>query len=116
MWPNARLGIYCEFYYLSSGLDLGFDPEFATDAADDACRAKLLNVHLDLQFQNADDAISPTRWQADTFPEHARERISILHEGIDTEIACPDRSAQLTLRSGETLSAEDEIITFVARN
>lgn len=116
VWPNARLGIYCEFYYSSSGLDLGFDPEFDTDAADDACRTKLLNVHLDLQFQNADDAISPTIWQADTFPEHVRGRISVLHEGIDTEIACSDRSSQLTLRSGETLSAEDEIITFVARN
>ena len=28
IWPKAKLGIYCEFYYASEGQDVGFDPEF----------------------------------------------------------------------------------------
>ncbi|RKX39793.1 MAG: glycosyl transferase, partial [Verrucomicrobia bacterium] len=27
-WPNAKLGIYCEFYYHHEGATVGFDPEF----------------------------------------------------------------------------------------
>lgn len=28
VWPQARLGIYCEFFYHPHGADVGFDPEF----------------------------------------------------------------------------------------
>ena len=28
VWPNTRLGLYCEFNYSESGNDVGFDPEF----------------------------------------------------------------------------------------
>ena len=28
VWPDARMGIYCEFYYKDAGADVGFDPEF----------------------------------------------------------------------------------------
>ena len=32
VWPKAKLGIYCEFFYHPHGADVGFDPEFpATD-------------------------------------------------------------------------------------
>ncbi|HZW13199.1 MAG TPA: hypothetical protein VFF81_08415 [Noviherbaspirillum sp.] len=27
-WPQAKLGIYAEFFYHSTGADVGFDPEF----------------------------------------------------------------------------------------
>ena len=29
VWPQARLGIYCEFFYHSQVADVGFDPEFS---------------------------------------------------------------------------------------
>jgi len=39
VWPDAKLGIYCEFYYHAQGTDVGFDPEFPLqDAAGEACR------------------------------------------------------------------------------
>ena len=27
MWPKAKLGIYCEFYYRVHGIDTDFDPD-----------------------------------------------------------------------------------------
>ena len=27
IWPNVRLGIYCEFFYNYFDSDIGFDPE-----------------------------------------------------------------------------------------
>ena len=28
VWPEAKLKLYCEFFYHARGADVGFDPEF----------------------------------------------------------------------------------------
>ena len=115
VWPAARLGIYCEFYYRSQGTDVGFDPEFPADAAD-ACRVRLKNVSNLLHFDIADAGISPTQWQASTFPEPFRSRITVVHDGIDTAAVAPNPAASLTLNGSLVLTRADEVITFVNRN
>jgi glycosyltransferase involved in cell wall biosynthesis len=46
-----------------------------------------------------------------------RERISALHEGVDTELLRPNPKASFTLPgSGRALSGRDEVVTYVARN
>ncbi len=121
VWPEARLGIYCEFYYHPQGADVGFDPEFpAKDPEGDACRLLLKNVNNLLHFETADAGLSPTRWQADTFPERFRNKITVVHDGIDTDLIKPNPGVGLSLRMGQggeiTLSRGDEVITFVNRN
>jgi glycosyltransferase involved in cell wall biosynthesis len=119
VWPEAKLVIYSEFYYHASGTDVGFDPEFpALEAAACAMRAKNLNniAHFDI----ADAAISPTEWQRSTFPEPFRSKITVVHDGIDTDKLAPNPSASLTLTVGKSkplvLTKKDEILTFVNRN
>ncbi|MCB1361916.1 MAG: glycosyl transferase, partial [Rhodobacteraceae bacterium] len=46
-------------------------------------RVKNLNNHL--SFAMGDAGISPTRFQADTFPASFRDRISVMFDGIDTD-------------------------------
>ncbi|MES2298105.1 MAG: glycosyltransferase family 4 protein [Pseudomonadota bacterium] len=116
VWPQARLGIYCEFYYRNEGADVGFDPEFAAGEASDACRLRMKNVNALLHFESADGAISPTHWQASTFPAALRERITVAHDGIDCDAVAPDPAATLTLDDGTVLTRADEVITFVNRN
>ena len=120
VWPRAKLGVYCEFFYRSSGADTGFDPEFPASDPGDVCRLRLKNLNNLLHFQAADAGISPTHWQASTFPEPFRSRISVVHDGIDTDALKPHDGAQLTLNTaaGSQLifSRRDEIITFVNRN
>lgn len=116
VWPAARLGIYCEFFYNSSGADVGFDPEFAEADPGAACRLRLKNLNNLLHFETADAGLSPTHWQASTFPAKWRERISVVHDGIDTEALRPDRNVSITLNSRITLTRADEVITFVNRN
>lgn len=41
VWPKARLGIYCEFFYRQQGADVGFDPEFDKPDAENACRLQI---------------------------------------------------------------------------
>ena len=116
VWPRAKLGIYCEFFYQAQGADTGFDPEFPpTDPAGDACRLRLKNLNNLLHFEVADAGISPTHWQASTFPASFRDRITVVHDGIDTAVVVPRPDVSLTLNGSLKLERGDEIVTFVNR-
>jgi glycosyltransferase involved in cell wall biosynthesis len=116
VWPQAKLGIYCEFFYHPHGADVGFDPEFPVKDPGDACRLRLKNLNNLLHFEVADAGISPTHWQASTFPEPFRSKVTVVHDGIDTQAVAPNPKVQLTLNQTLTLSQADEVITFVNRN
>ena len=116
VWPQAKLAIYCEFYYHPRGADVGFDPEFPAEDAGEVCRLRLKNLNNLLHFEVADAAISPTHWQASTFPEPFRSKITVVHDGIDTEAVAPNLAVSLTLNGNIKLTRADEVITFVNRN
>lgn len=116
VWPQARLGLYCEYHYQSQGADVGFDPEFPVPASEDnAARMRVRNIALDMAMADAVAGIAPTRWQADTFPDPFRQRITIVHDGIDTRTIGPNPDALLDA-GDRRWSRQDEVITFVARN
>ncbi|KAA0971863.1 glycosyltransferase [Aureimonas fodinaquatilis] len=116
VWPDARMGAYCEFYYQPFGADSNFDPEFAKSDASDVCRLRFKNVNMELTFAQADAGIAPTQWQASTFPESMRNRISVVHDGIDTDALRPNDKAFFKLPNGRTLTRDDEVLTYVSRN
>lgn len=116
VWPQAKLGIYCEFFYHPHGADVGFDPEFPPHDVGDACRLRLKNLNNLLHFEVADAGISPTHWQASTFAPPFRDRITVVHDGIDTTAIAPNPGVSLTLNGNLKLTRQDEIITFVNRN
>jgi len=116
VWPTAKLGIYCEFYYHAQGADVGFDPEFPVKDSGEACRLRLKNLNNLLHFETAQAGISPTYWQASTFPEPFRHKITVVHDGIDCNAIVPNPSASLSFNDGLTLTRQDEVITFVNRN
>lgn len=121
VWPQTKLGIYCEFFYSSRGTDTDFDPEFPTQNVDlDACRIKLKNLNNFMHFDVADFGISPTAWQASSFPQEFQEKISVIHDGIDTDIAKPATTSSISIKSNDgemlQLSSKDQIVTFVNRN
>jgi glycosyltransferase involved in cell wall biosynthesis len=117
VWPNARMLNYAELVYHARGLDADFDPEFqvfnlTAQIATTARRAHILQSMID-----ADAAVAPTRWQAATFPPDVRGKISVIHDGIDTDEVCPNPHAQFDLpEAGLTLRAGDEVLSFVNRN
>lgn len=115
VWPAARLGIYCEFFYSATGLDIDFDPEFQAPDPTTPARIRLKNLHNLINFEVADAGISPTHWQASTFPPSFRDKISVIHDGIDTTVVRPDPHVSLTLDGQLTLTRSDEVVTFVNR-
>ena len=116
VWPNAKLAIYCEFYYHPHGADVGFDPEFPATDEGEVCRLRLKNLNNLLHFEVASAGISPTHWQASTFPEPFRSKIPVVHDGIDTASLAPNPNVSLTLNGNLVLTKRDEVITFVNRN
>ncbi len=116
VWPQAKLGIYCEFFYHAQGADVGFDPEFPSTDDGEACRLRLKNLNNLLHFEVADAGLSPTEWQASTFPERFRQKISVIHDGIDTRAVAPAPGVSLTLGGKLVLTRNDEVVTFVNRN
>ena len=115
VWPEAKLKLYCEVFYHARGADVGFDPEFFASDPADAGRVTLKNANTLLQFQNAEAGLSPTHWQASTFPPHIRDKITVIHDGIDTEVLSPRPSVNFPLDNGKSLTRDDEVITFVNR-
>jgi glycosyltransferase involved in cell wall biosynthesis len=116
VWPEARLLVYAELYYSSRGLDVGFDPEFGKADDEKAFSVVARQGHQALMMAQADAALSPTEFQADTFPACFRDKITIVHDGVDTERLVPNPLAQVTLPSGVTFRAGDEVLTFINRN
>lgn len=116
VWPMAKLGIYCEFFYHAQGADVGFDPEFPAKDPGEVCRLRLKNLNNLLHFEIVDAGISPTHWQAGTFPEPFRSKITVVHDGIDCDAVAPNPAVSMTLNGKLTLTRQDEIITFVNRN
>ena len=116
VWPGARLLLYAELYYAPRGLDVGFDPEFGRADDEKAFSVVARQGHQALMMAQADAALSPTEFQADTFPACFRDKITIIHDGIDTARLVPNPSASVTLPDGPTLRAGDEVLTFINRN
>ncbi|NDF46568.1 MAG: glycosyltransferase, partial [Betaproteobacteria bacterium] len=116
VWPNAKVGLYCELNYTETGNDVGFDPEFASQDPGDVCRLRLKNINNVMHYDIADSAISPTNFQADTYPWPFRQKIKVMHDGIDTQLIRPNPVVAVQVKPGLTLKKSDEVITFVNRN
>jgi glycosyltransferase involved in cell wall biosynthesis len=105
-----------EFYYHAHGVDADFDPEFVS-IFNDPSRLRARNGVNLLAFQSADWGHSATQWQRNLHPPEMQTRISVLHEGIDTDLARPKAKASFKLPgSGRILTHRDEVVTYVARN
>ena len=115
VFPDARLLTFNEFFYRSRGADTDFGAEGKEDLDRD-CRTRTRNAHMLLSLEAADWGITPTWWQWSVHPEPFRERMSVIHDGVDTTLCQRKTDPKLTLDNGEVLTAEHEVITYMARN
>ena len=121
VFPNAKLVVYCEYYYAAEGQDVGFDPEDPPLSFQQRCRLRMKNTTNLLSMEIADAAISPTEWQKSTYPKWAQEKITVIHDGIDFSRLQFNPNARVTVaandrHSGITFKPGDEVLSYVARN
>ena len=117
VWPQARLVSYLEYFYAPTGQDYDFDPEFAGHDDEALARLRLKNTVMLHALQDSDAAWTSTEWQRSLFPEWARKRIRVIHEGVDTDHFRPDPEARFSIAGKNvTLTAQDEVVTYASRS
>lgn len=115
VFPDAKLMQYCEFYYRSTGGDVGFDPSQEV-TLDEMARVRTLNMTQLQSLEATDWGVSPTLWQRSRYPDFIQARTSVVHEGVDAGFATPDGPATVKLPDGHTVTKGQEVVTFVSRN
>lgn len=115
VYPTVPLLSYFEFYYRTSGADVGFDAEYPAQL-DDRFRVRMKNGINWAGTESADWGLSPTDWQRSRYPEEVQRKTSVIHEGVDTKMHAPDPRTNITLPNGRRLTYGDEVVTYVSRN
>ncbi len=115
--PDVPLIGYVEFFYQAVGADVGFDPPDQPVDLATKLRVNAKNASIMLGLERCDALMTPTAWQRSLIPEPYQPKVSLLHEGIDTEIIRPRADVRMQLgEGGPILTAEDEVVTYIARN
>ncbi len=116
IFPNAPLLAFLEFFYSATGSDVDFLRDNDPMTNDDMARIRIKNsIHL-MNLTFCDWGVCPTHFQTNRHPELFHHKISVLHDGVDTDIVKPGNGNNLTLPNGVKLSPDDEVITYIARN
>ena len=116
VWPRTPILSFVEFYYRTQGADVGFDPEFPLDDPN-RFRVRSKNASVCMSLADADWLVSPTEWQGRQIPQAFHDRLSVIHDGIDTDAVKPNPDSRVKLgRDGVELKPGDEVVTFVNRN
>ncbi|HWW04221.1 glycosyltransferase family 4 protein [Collimonas sp.] len=116
VFPNTPLLGYFEFFYRSQGADVGFDPKEQL-TPDTSPRLRTKNVGNLLALEAVDWGQCPTQWQRSVYPLRYQPILSVVHEGIDTQVVAPDHAAHFAIPGTDiTLKYGDEVVTYVARN
>ena len=115
IFPKAKLLCYFEWFYHAHGSDADFDPTEPLNA-DDEARIRVKNAPILIDLYSCDRGLSPTYWQRQQFPPEYHSKITVCHDGIDTEFFQPQLGTKLVLpRLNLDLSQVSEIVTYVAR-
>lgn len=112
-FPDTPLICYFEWFYHARGSDADFDPAEPLNI-DDMARIRIKNAPILIDLYSCDRGLSPTNWQRAQFPQEFHPKISVLHDGVDTEYFKPKPGAKLVLENLD-LSHVDELVTYVAR-
>jgi len=113
LFPDSKLLTYFEWYYYSKNSDGDFLAENAHDA-NGQIRIRMKNTPILQDLAAMDWGQSPTKFQHSKLPQGFQSRVSVLHDGVDTNFFSPNHNASVSIE-GVTLTADDEVITYVAR-
>jgi glycosyltransferase involved in cell wall biosynthesis len=112
-FPQTPLISYFEWFYNMYGSDMDFDKQSVANI-DDMARIRIKNSSILVELYSCDRGLSPTNWQRSQFPQEFQNKISVMHDGVDTDYFLPDPVTKLVIPNLD-LSSVDEIVTYVAR-
>ena len=114
IWPDTRHLSYFEWYYQAEGSDTGFLNPKEADDYNFRMRIRMKNTAMLHDLASMDWGQCPTEYQLSTFPEIFHDRISVLHDGVDTDFFSPADNTSFTI--GEHVFRKgDPLVTYIAR-
>ena len=118
VWPDVPILSYQEFFYQAVGFDYGFDVELQEEISlKDLAKVRMKNAYNHLMLEASSWNVTPTNFQRSTYPKEWQNKISAIHDGINTSIASPSSNTKPFFLPNQTkLTKGDPIITFVNRS
>lgn len=113
VYPKSKYIAYMEFFYRYEGADVGFDGPPASN--NQKAKTRIRNSTNLINMEAADWLISPTQWQANLHPDAFHHKLSVIHEGIDTQVVNPN-IVKNDIISELNIPDSAEIITYSARS
>ena len=113
VFPKASFLCYFEWFYRSHGSSHGFHPDIPLLPAHELqIRTKNVPILLDLAVARA--GVTPTVFQQQQFPVEYRQKIEVIHDGVDTEYFSPLPEGLYLPRVGMDLRGKSQVVTYVA--
>jgi glycosyltransferase involved in cell wall biosynthesis len=112
-FPSTKLLNYFEWYYYAGGTDADFLPDQPL-SDDDRLRIRTKNAPILIDLAQCDRGLCPTAWQRQQFPDLFQSKLTVLHDGIDTDFFRPKAGMRLKLPNLD-LAHVEELVTYVAR-
>ena len=117
IWPEARFLGYFEWFYRTSGSDVGFG-EKDPISPDTACRVHTYNAPIVMDLALSDQALCPTKWQAQQFPKPLQQQLEVVFDGINTEMfsPLPETEKREGLKIGDLkIPGDVPLVTYTTR-
>lgn len=113
LYPGAPIINYFEYFYHPHNSDMDFRPEWPVMEAD-VLRSRARNAMILLDLEYCAAGYSPTEFQASLMPAAYRDKVRVLHDGIDTDFWQRRVPAERTV--GKYKFAPDaRLVTYVSR-
>ncbi|MGB5443290.1 MAG: glycosyl transferase family 1, partial [Gammaproteobacteria bacterium] len=113
VFPETPLLGYAEYFFTAERSEDSFLTGKPTNLHERE-RTRINNAQHLFSLTDADWCITPTRFQRDRHPALFHAKMSVLHDGIDTDAIAPDAQAGFTLPDGRRLTAADEVVTYIS--
>lgn len=114
VFPNVPYIAHIEWYYNPVNSDVDFGGKVLDIDAKASLKTK--NSHILQDLVSCDYGISPTNWQKMQVPEIFRDKIKVMHEGIDTDFFKPDCKVKFKVPNTDIiLTKSDEVLTYATR-
>lgn len=114
VWPESKLLCYFEWFFNSENSYVDFGGHEVS--IDEKAKFKIDNTQLFIDLHYCDRGLCPTNYQIKQFPAEYRDKIKVLHDGIDTDFCIRKDNAVLDLPElNLKFTAEDEILTYGTR-
>jgi glycosyltransferase involved in cell wall biosynthesis len=113
LFPSAPIINYFEYFYHPHNSDMDFRPEWPV-LEDDVLRSRARNAMILLDLEYCAAGYSPTEYQASLMPAAYRDKLRVLHDGIDTQFWRRRPSAERSIGKYK-FAPETRLVTYVSR-